>query len=29
MGERNLCPQAMKDLGDDMAAVLDGFRAQH
>lgn len=29
MGERNLDPQAMRDLGDDMAAILDGFRTQH
>lgn len=29
MGERNLDPQAMKDLGDDMAAILDGYRTQH
>ena len=29
MGERNLDPQAMTDLGDDMAAILDGYRTQH
>lgn len=29
MGERNLDPQAMRDLGDDMAAILDGVRTQH
>jgi predicted Zn-dependent protease len=29
MGERNLDPQAMQDLGDDMAAILDGYRTQH
>ena len=29
MGERNLDPQTMRDLGDDMAAILDGYRTQH
>jgi TetR/AcrR family transcriptional regulator, transcriptional repressor for nem operon len=29
MGERKLDPQAMRDLGDDMAAILDGYRLQH
>ncbi|WP_296935772.1 TetR/AcrR family transcriptional regulator, partial [uncultured Marinobacter sp.] len=29
MGERHLDPQAMKALGDDMAAILDGYRTQH
>lgn len=29
MGERNLDLQAMQELGDDMAAILDGYRTQH
>jgi len=29
MGERNLDPQTMHDLGDDMAAILDGYRTKH
>ena len=29
MGERNLDPQAMQNLGDDMAAILDSYRTQH
>ncbi|MGM0768203.1 MAG: TetR/AcrR family transcriptional regulator [Pseudomonadota bacterium] len=29
MGERHLAPQAMQHLGDDMAAILDGYRVHH
>lgn len=29
MGERNLDPQTMRNLGDDVAAILDGYRTQH
>ena len=29
MGERNLDSRTMKDLGDDMAAILDGYSTQH
>ena len=29
MGERKLEAQAIRELGDDMAAILDGYRAHH
>ena len=29
MGERHLAPRAMQQLGDDMAAILDGYRTHH
>jgi AcrR family transcriptional regulator len=29
MGERKLDPQTIRDLGDDMAAILDDFRTRH
>ncbi|MEX2475520.1 TetR/AcrR family transcriptional regulator [Marinobacter sp.] len=29
MGERHLTPQTMQHLGDDMAAILDGYRIHH